>query len=87
MKEWVARVLERTGYLKDFPAHNRNPTQTLSADETLDIVGYRVPVSWHREFTVQGFDPVDQGLQKIVEFCNCLESCEPSKGKPKGKKP
>eukprot|EP00957_Ditylum_brightwellii_P100686 7673300-Ditylum_brightwellii.AAC.1 len=36
---------------------------------------------------VQGFDPVDQGLQKFVEFCTHLESCEPSEGKPKGEKP
>ena len=36
---------------------------------------------------MQGFDPVDQGLQKIVEFCTRLELCEPSEDKPKGKKP
>eukprot|EP00957_Ditylum_brightwellii_P203270 15333948-Ditylum_brightwellii.AAC.1 len=67
--------------------HNRNPTPPLDADELLDILEYGVPASWCREFTVQGFDPVDQGLQKIFEFCTCLESCEPSKGKPKGEKP
>eukprot|EP00957_Ditylum_brightwellii_P028315 2138878-Ditylum_brightwellii.AAC.1 len=38
------------------------------------------------EFTVQGFDPMDQGLHKFVEFCTCLESCEPSKDKPKVEK-
>eukprot|EP00957_Ditylum_brightwellii_P057108 4327769-Ditylum_brightwellii.AAC.1 len=36
---------------------------------------------------MQGFDLVDQGLQKIVEFCTHLELCEPSVDKPKGKKP
>ena len=35
---------------------------------------------------MQGFDPVDQGLQKFVDFCTRLESCEPSKGKAKGEK-
>eukprot|EP00957_Ditylum_brightwellii_P056854 4310285-Ditylum_brightwellii.AAC.1 len=50
-------------YLKDFPATNGNPTQLLDADELMDILEYRVPASWRREFTVQGFDPVDQGLQ------------------------
>eukprot|EP00957_Ditylum_brightwellii_P133208 10156513-Ditylum_brightwellii.AAC.1 len=30
---------------------------------------------------------MDQGLHKFVEFCTCLESCEPSKGGPKGEKP
>eukprot|EP00957_Ditylum_brightwellii_P110617 8436688-Ditylum_brightwellii.AAC.1 len=74
-------------YLKDFPAHNGNPIQPLNQDELLDILEYGVPAKWHREFTVQGYDPVDQGLQNFVEFCTRLELCEPSKGNPKGKKP
>eukprot|EP00957_Ditylum_brightwellii_P070383 5347181-Ditylum_brightwellii.AAC.1 len=41
VKEWVTRVLELNGYLKDFPAHDRNPTQPLNADELLDILEYR----------------------------------------------
>eukprot|EP00957_Ditylum_brightwellii_P189258 14405249-Ditylum_brightwellii.AAC.1 len=81
VKEWVAKALELNSYLKDFPATNGNPTQPLNADELLDILEYRVSASWRREFTVQGFDPVDKGLQKFVEFCTCLESCEPSEGK------
>eukprot|EP00957_Ditylum_brightwellii_P144169 10984958-Ditylum_brightwellii.AAC.1 len=75
------------GYLKDFPVHNESPTQPLDVDKILDILEYGVPVSWRREFTVQEFDPVDQNLQKFVEFCTRLELCEPSKGKPKGEKP
>eukprot|EP00957_Ditylum_brightwellii_P125762 9587004-Ditylum_brightwellii.AAC.1 len=49
----------------------------------MDIMEYGVSLSWCREFTVQGFDPVDQGLRKFVEFCTSLELCEPSEGKPK----
>eukprot|EP00957_Ditylum_brightwellii_P159205 12117421-Ditylum_brightwellii.AAC.2 len=59
----------------------------LDADTVLDIIEYAVSASWYREFTVQGFDPVDQGLQKFVDFCTCLELCEPSEGELKGKKP
>eukprot|EP00957_Ditylum_brightwellii_P070992 5395647-Ditylum_brightwellii.AAC.1 len=87
MKEWVARVQELYRYLKDFPDHNRNTTQPLDVDELLDILEFGVPSSWHREFTVQGFNPVDQGLWKFVDFCTRLESCEPSKIEPKGEKP
>eukprot|EP00957_Ditylum_brightwellii_P168940 12858476-Ditylum_brightwellii.AAC.1 len=87
VKEWVARVLELNGYLKDFPMTNKNPTQPLNTDEILDILEYGVPASWCREFTVQGFDPVDEGLQKIVEFCTHLESCQPSEGKANGETP
>eukprot|EP00957_Ditylum_brightwellii_P166187 12651630-Ditylum_brightwellii.AAC.1 len=57
MKEWMARVLELNGYLKDFPTHNGNPTQPLNTDEILDILEYRAPASWCREVMVQGFDP------------------------------
>eukprot|EP00957_Ditylum_brightwellii_P021252 1603021-Ditylum_brightwellii.AAC.1 len=52
----------------------------------MDILEYGVPAVWHREFTVQGFDPVDQVLKKFVEFCTHLELCEPSADKPKDKK-
>eukprot|EP00957_Ditylum_brightwellii_P060693 4607996-Ditylum_brightwellii.AAC.1 len=53
----------------------------------MDILEFGVLTSWRREFTVQGFDPVDQGLCKFVEFCTCLEPCVPSKVEPKGEKP
>eukprot|EP00957_Ditylum_brightwellii_P144078 10977936-Ditylum_brightwellii.AAC.1 len=52
--EKAARVQELNGYLKDFLVHK---------DELLDILKFGVPSSWCREFTVQGFDPVDQGLR------------------------
>eukprot|EP00957_Ditylum_brightwellii_P179921 13705658-Ditylum_brightwellii.AAC.1 len=44
-------------------------------------------MSWRRELTVQGFNPLDQGLHKFVEFCTYLESCVTSKAEPKGEKP
>eukprot|EP00957_Ditylum_brightwellii_P037221 2817842-Ditylum_brightwellii.AAC.1 len=62
VKEWVAQVTELNSYLKDFPVHNGNPTQPLDSDELLDILEFGVLARWCREFTVQGFDPVDQGL-------------------------
>eukprot|EP00957_Ditylum_brightwellii_P088233 6721234-Ditylum_brightwellii.AAC.1 len=49
----------------------------------MDILEFGVPASWCREFTVQGFDPVDQGLRKFMEFCACLELCVPSRPEPK----
>eukprot|EP00957_Ditylum_brightwellii_P029498 2229371-Ditylum_brightwellii.AAC.1 len=63
VREWVARVQELNGYLKDFSNHNGNPTQPLDTDELLDILEFGVLSSWCREFTVQGIDPVDQGLR------------------------
>eukprot|EP00957_Ditylum_brightwellii_P124350 9478355-Ditylum_brightwellii.AAC.1 len=86
VKEWVAWVLELNEYLKDFPAPNRNRVQPLGKDGIMDILEYGVPAVWRREFTMQGFDPVDQGLKKCVEFCTRLESCEPSADKSKDEK-
>eukprot|EP00957_Ditylum_brightwellii_P067774 5144315-Ditylum_brightwellii.AAC.1 len=62
MNKWVAQVKELNSYLKDFPDHNGNPTQPLDLDKLRDILESGVPLSWRREFTVQGFNPVDQGL-------------------------
>eukprot|EP00957_Ditylum_brightwellii_P117863 8991285-Ditylum_brightwellii.AAC.1 len=68
VKEWVAQVSELKRYPKDFPIHNRNKIQPFDDYELLDILEYGVPALWHIEFTIQGFDPVDQGLRKFVEF-------------------
>eukprot|EP00957_Ditylum_brightwellii_P106573 8130713-Ditylum_brightwellii.AAC.1 len=65
VKAWVARVKELNGYLKDFPNHNETPTQPHDPNELMDILEFGVPANWRR---VQGFDPVDQGIQKFVEF-------------------
>eukprot|EP00957_Ditylum_brightwellii_P174149 13258959-Ditylum_brightwellii.AAC.1 len=60
IKEWAAQVSELNRYLKDFLTHNKNKIQPLDDDKLLDILEYGVLALWHREFTVQGFDPVDQ---------------------------
>eukprot|EP00957_Ditylum_brightwellii_P000243 19055-Ditylum_brightwellii.AAC.2 len=57
--------MELNSYLKDFHVHNRNTMQPLDKNKLLDILDYRVPVLWCREFTVQGFNPVDQGSQNL----------------------
>eukprot|EP00957_Ditylum_brightwellii_P060965 4628206-Ditylum_brightwellii.AAC.1 len=65
VKEWVAQIQELNRYLKDFPAHSANPTQPVDKDELLDILEFRVPASWCREFTVQGFNPVTKAYASL----------------------
>ena len=86
VKEWVARVMELNAYLTEFPAHNGTDITELDDAEIMDILEYGVPPTWRREFTVQGFDPADQGRKKFVEFCTRLESCEPAAEKSEAKK-
>eukprot|EP00957_Ditylum_brightwellii_P173855 13236104-Ditylum_brightwellii.AAC.1 len=86
-KRYMCRNLRLVGEMTDFPAQNGNKIQPLGKDKIMDILEYGVPALWRREFIVQGFNPVDQGLNFFVEFCNHLESCEPSADKPKDEKP
>eukprot|EP00957_Ditylum_brightwellii_P137955 10517881-Ditylum_brightwellii.AAC.1 len=65
MKEWVAHVQELNRFLKNFPAHNGNVTQPLDMDRLLDILYFGVPASWRREFTVQGFGPMDRACTNL----------------------
>eukprot|EP00957_Ditylum_brightwellii_P143030 10898099-Ditylum_brightwellii.AAC.1 len=85
-KCYMRRNLQLVGGMTDFPAYNGNKIQQLNDVELFNILEYGVPASWCREFTKQGFDPVDQGFRKFVEFCTCLELCEHSADKPKDKK-
>ena len=60
--------------------------QPLHDAEVMEILEYGVPAAYHRQFTVQGFDPLTQGLKKFIEFCSQLESCELTMEKPIPKK-
>ena len=86
VKEWVARVLELNEYLKEFPTVNGAKETKLPESEVMEILEYGVPAQYRREFTVQGFDPLTQGLKKFLEFCSRLESCELTMEKPIPKK-
>eukprot|EP00957_Ditylum_brightwellii_P062498 4742961-Ditylum_brightwellii.AAC.1 len=85
-KRYMWRNLQLVRGMTDFFAHNGNKIKPLNDDKLLDILEYRVPASWHREFAVQGFDQLVQGLRKFVELCTQLESCKPSTDKPNVKK-
>ena len=86
VKEWVARVLELNEYLREFPIVNGVSETKLSDAEIMEILEYGVPREYRREFTVQGFDPLTQGLKKFIEFCTRLEAWETSLEKPIPKK-
>eukprot|EP00957_Ditylum_brightwellii_P047083 3575570-Ditylum_brightwellii.AAC.1 len=53
----------------------------------MDILEYGVPVAWHREFTVQGFDPVDQGLKKLWSSVSVWSHVNPAQTNPRTKSP
>ena len=41
---------------------------SLSDDEILDIILYGTPKSWQAEMDRQGFDPLDNTLQEVMQF-------------------
>ena len=40
----------------------------------MDILEFRVPSTRCREFAIHGFDPVEEGQKKLVDFCTRLET-------------
>ena len=60
--------------------------QPLNDAEIMEILEYGVPSMYRKEFTVQGFDPLTQGLKKFIDFCSRLESCELTMENPIPKK-
>jgi len=55
---------------------NFNDAQRLSDDEIIDILLFGTPKSWQREMDRQGFDPLSQTPQEVVEFMERIEMSE-----------
>ena len=51
-------------------------TQGLSDDELLDIILFGTPKSWQKEMEKQGYDPMGQPLNEVVDFLENIESAE-----------
>ena len=51
-------------------------TQSLGGDEMLDIVLYGTPKSWQKEMDRQGFDPMDNTLNAVVDFMERIEATD-----------
>ena len=50
--------------------------QQFSLDELLDIILFGTPKSWQKEMDKQGFDPMDQTINEVVDFMERLEGIE-----------
>ena len=57
-----------------------NPNQGLSDDELLDILLFGTPKSWQKEMEKQGYDPMGQPLNDVVDFLENIESAEDFEG-------
>ena len=56
--------------------------QHLNTDEILDIVLFGTPKSWQREMDRQGFDPLDNTMQQVIDFLEQVETSEDFEGTP-----
>jgi hypothetical protein len=52
------------------------PTQSLSQDELMDIILFGIPKSWITEMDKQDFDPFSKTIERVVDFCERMESAE-----------
>eukprot|EP00957_Ditylum_brightwellii_P098651 7515017-Ditylum_brightwellii.AAC.1 len=83
---FVACVNEMNGCLEQFlPRDNRTPQVKLVEDKLMDIFENAVPKSWQGGMHRQRFDCTTKGQAKLICFCKCLESLDPSKQGPKGR--
>ena len=57
-----------------------NATQSLGADESVDILMFAFPKKWHGKMERQGFNPFASTPSEIVDFCERLEAAESVEG-------
>jgi hypothetical protein len=50
--------------------------QSLSQDEMMDIILFGIPKSWITEMDKQDFDPFSKTIERVVDFCERMESAE-----------
>jgi hypothetical protein len=51
-------------------------SQSLAVDELMDIVLFGIPKSWITEMDKQDFDPFTKSINRVVDFCERMESAE-----------
>ena len=78
MRQFMARLNEINGKLKEFPPFENN--QSLPQEEILDIGEFATPSRWQREMIIQDFNPVENDVAALVNFCERMERTEESDG-------
>jgi hypothetical protein len=75
VQEYLQRLLRinRTELIAMSP-HAEN--QSLSDDELLDILLFGTPCSWQHKMEHQGFDPMENDINDVVNFMEQIESSE-----------
>ena len=81
MRAYMARLTEINEKLTRFPPFAAN--QALPNEELLDIGEYGIPNAWQREMIRQDYDPIENTVSDLVNFCERMERTE---DKPEQKK-
>ena len=84
IRKYVNRVIQLNMYLALFPPFGTQ--QQLPEDELLDLLEWGIPASWQKDMNRQGFIPVEESLDKFVNFCERLESNEDENQATTGKR-
>ena len=74
MHEYAATDIERHNDFKYFLDYTA--TDKFNDDELCNVVEFGSPAVWQNMMLTQGFDITEHTLDKLVEFCECLESVE-----------
>jgi hypothetical protein len=86
IREYVARVNEMNAMLSEFPPLF-NATQLIPEDEIKDLIEFSVPWQWKLAMTKHGYRPVENDVQKTIDFCERQENAEKLLSAVRGENP
>ena len=93
VRTYVTRLRELNDMLPKFPPF-AGDAQKLQDDELKDLIEAGLPVTWQKQFTLNGFDPLEDAvtLDTVIERADRIENTEvfepkaPKKEKPRKRK-
>ena len=85
LRSFISRLQELNVYLEEFPPDTEGQeTESLPADEILDIIYHSMPTTWKNKMIEQGFNYADSTIKEMTDFFETrVENLEPKEEKKK----
>ena len=75
---FYSRLVQNNNLLSKFP--NGTPMSPLPADEIKEIFEFALPVNWRQQMILARFDPTEQPIKEVLDFCKDIEGIEAEHG-------
>ena len=74
VQEYIAQVIEINYYLTEFPPTVVGGDSTkLPYNKLLDLLEFRIPISWQWQMQIQNFVPTAGTIRDFQDFCKGLK--------------